>query len=102
MEMWPVNFSVVAPLQPNQIPKYSLSAAASDMARPPAVPALLSAGALTRLETTINRLMAPTPATRREPLPHRATDGLLPYAAPHRPGCQIRRSPLLRRRLPHR
>src|SRR5258708_21458657 len=102
MEMWPVNFSVVAPLQPNHIPEYYLSAAASAMARPPAVPTLLSAGALTRFETTINRLMAPTPATRRAPLPHRVTDGLLPSAAPNRPGCQIRRSPLLRRRLPRR
>src|ERR1700758_2359479 len=54
---WPVNSGVVLPLQPNHRPEYSRSAAASAMARPPTVSSPAAVGGLTRLETTIRRLI---------------------------------------------
>ena len=60
IDRWPVNSGVVSPLQPNHTPEYSRSAAARAMARPPWVAEPLGEGGVTRLETTISRLIAPS------------------------------------------
>src|SRR5688572_32525567 len=50
--------SMVSPLQPNQMPPVSRSAASTPTASPPAVAALLPEIGVTRFETTTRRLTA--------------------------------------------
>src|SRR5688572_26533877 len=50
--------SATSPLQPNQMPPLSRSAASTPTAKPPAVAALVPVSGVTRLETTTRRLTA--------------------------------------------